>query len=171
MLVIIMMMMINTCRNSTLCTHPAKPKYKGMMIIVLNMVLTTKTPLPVWLNSFSRHWRHSAICKGISSCKEMFLKIVFEKTPFYLKMWPTWLQGTISRVPPHIQVLKLWRRTNLVFLNFDQTQSKREKREKKLCFASIPNSPLPRCQSQSRTCLQQFRWTCLKRSINASCLH
>ena len=33
------MMMINTCRNSTLCTHPAKPKYKGMMIFVLNMVL------------------------------------------------------------------------------------------------------------------------------------
>ena len=72
----------------------------------------------------------------------------------HLNMWPTWLQGTISRVPPHIHVLKLLWSYHCDFLQLYLTSVGNEKG---LCYASVPNFPHPRCQSQSRRYLRNVQ--------------
>ena len=76
----------------------------------------------------------------------------------HLNMWPTWLQGTISRVPPHIHVLKLLWSYHCDFLQLvHQLYLTSVGNEKGLCYASVPNFPHPRCQSQSRRSLRNVQ--------------
>ena len=76
----------------------------------------------------------------------------------HLNMWPTWLQGTISRVPPHIHVLKLLWSYHCDFLQLvHQLYLTNVGNEKGLCYASVPNFPHPRCQSQSRRSLRNVQ--------------